>query len=368
VATMATKFLATKFFETSIKTTAFITSLLFCLLSLAIFAEDGAKKESLKELEMASKMVKSSIGADKNSKGKDTGTDTKDIKEVFLENTTTTNNTANTNIEGIGVGNITSQQTPKTIPSVDPVSKDSINNVIDGDVIKDVEITKGKAVKKSKATKAIDGIIERSFADNEQINVVLSNRDINRVLVKGDKIQSVNGPTGLYMAKNDPLGSAYISSYGDSTFTVFVSTSKGHNFSLLVMPRATPGRTIILEPTTPSLLTARFEEIESYQKVLITFIKAMINNEMGEDYTYEEEKSKKSKKIDFYGMADIKQIASYSGSHLLGIVSEIKNKSKKSITLKPSYFYQPGVKAVALSNQTIAPSAIGLLYQVISRD
>jgi conjugal transfer pilus assembly protein TraK len=357
--------MVTKFLKAGVKKTIFTMCLSFCLLSPAIFAEDGAKKESLKELEVVAEIIKNSTDANKNNKGKDTGTDT---KEVFLENTIKTNNVTNVSVEGIGIGNTTSQQVSQTIPSVNPVSKDHVANAGDIDTAKNSKFTKEKVVKKSKTTKAIDGVIEKSFADNEQINVVLSNRDINRVLVKGDKIQSVNGPTGLYMAKNDALGSAYISTYGESTFTVFVSTSKGHNFSLLVMPRATPGRTIILEPTTPSLLTARFEETESYQKVLVTFIKAMINNEMGEDYTYEEEKSKKSKKIDFYGVADIKQIASYSGSHLLGIVSEIKNKTKNPITLKPSYFYQPGVRAVALSNQTIAPSAVGLLYQVISRD
>lgn len=357
--------MVTKFLKVGIKKTIFTMCLLFCLLSPAIFAEDGAKKESLKELEVVAEIIKNSTDANKNNKGKDTRTDT---KEVFLENTTKTNNVTNISVEGIGVGNTTSQQVSQTIPSVNPASKDHVANASDVNTAKDSEITKEKAVKKSKAVKGVDGVKEVSFADNEQINVVLSNRDINRVLVKGDKIQSVNGPTGLYMAKNDAFGSAYISTYGESTFTVFVSTSKGHNFSLLVMPRATAGRTIILEPTTPSLLTARFEETEGYQKVLVTFIKAMINNEMGEDYTYEEEKSKKSKKIDFYGVADIKQIASYSGSHLLGIVSEIKNKTKTPITLKPSYFYQPGVRAVALSNQTIAPSAIGLLYQVISRN
>jgi type-F conjugative transfer system secretin TraK len=217
----------------------------------------------------------------------------------------------------------------------------------------------------TKIVSAKDGATEKSFADNEQVKVVLSNRDINRILVTGDKIQSINGPAGLYTAKNDAVGSAYISLYGDTVFTVFASTLKGHNFSLLVTPREVAGRTVILEPTTPSLLTARFEETESYQKVLVGIISSMINNEDIEDYAYGE--AKKPKKTDFYGIADIKPIAFYSGSHLLGIISEIKNKSKTPITLKPSYFYKPGMRAVALSSQTIAPSDTGLLYQIISR-
>ena len=157
-------------------------------------------------------------------------------------------------------------------------------------------------------------------------------------------------------------GSAYISTYGDSTFTIFISTADGHNVSLLVSPRETSGRTVILKPS--SLLAPSFEESESYQKTLIALISAMINNEESSDYSYSSY-SKKSKKIDFYGVADIKQIASHSGVNLTGITSEIHNKSKKPITIKPSYFYGPGVRAVSLSSQTIAPSETGLLYQVI---
>ena len=217
-----------------------------------------------------------------------------------------------------------------------------------------------------KTANARDGVIERFFADNEQINVVLSNRDINRLLVSGDRIQSINGPAGLYTAKNDAIGSGYISLYGDTTFTIFVSTVKGHNFSLLVSPRSVAGRTVILNSTTPSVLTARFEETESYQKVLVSLITSMINNEAIEDYAYSEAKG--SKETRFYGIADIKPIAFYGGSHLVGIISELKNRSKAPITLKPSYFYKPGVRAIALSCQRITPSEIGLLYQVISRE
>ena len=207
---------------------------------------------------------------------------------------------------------------------------------------------------------------EIPFADNEQIAITLSNRDINRILVKNDKIQSVNGPTGLYTAKNDEIGSAYINlNSSDTCFTIFISTVNGHNLSLLVSPRTTPGRTIILEPTSP-LLLANIEETSDYQKTLVTLITGMINNKILSDYFYTQ--IKKPKSNDFYNIADIKEIASYNGAQLLGIVSEIKNKTKNLITIKPSYFYAPGVRAVALSKQIIAPSETVMLYQVISRE
>jgi len=120
-----------------------------------------------------------------------------------------------------------------------------------------------------------------------------------------------------------------------------------------------------LEPTSPSLLTARFEETDSYQKLLVTLINGMINSEALEDYAYSEIKEPKKTSV---GVVSIKPIASYSGSHLLGIVSEVKNKSRNPLFLKPSYFYKLGVRAVALSQQTLGPSETGLLYQVIGRE
>ena len=187
------------------------------------------------------------------------------------------------------------------------------------------------------------------FADNEQISVSLSNKDINKILVKGDKIQSLNGPAGLYTTKNDITGSVYISLSGDTQFTLFISTANGRSLSLLVSPKQMAGSTIILSS----------EPEEDF----IALMEAMMNNKTLENYSYKEEKE--SKKTDFYNIADIRPIASYSGSCLVGIVSEIKNKTKKSIILKPSYFYKPGVRAVSLTKQEIAAAETGYLYQVI---
>ncbi|MEI8055425.1 MAG: type-F conjugative transfer system secretin TraK [bacterium] len=212
------------------------------------------------------------------------------------------------------------------------------------------------------------GVREIPFADNEQIKVVLSNRDINRVLVTGDKIKTIHGPTGLYTAKNDnsdPFGAAYISAYADTSFTIFLATVKGHNLSLLITPKTLPGRTVILEPTTPSLF-AGAAETDGYQKMLIDLISNMINAELSEDYAYlSASEAKRNKKTNFYNVAYVKPIAFYRGENLLGSVSEIKNRTRNPLTLKPSYFYQSGVKAVALSHQTIPPLGTCLLYRVI---
>ncbi len=248
------------------------------------------------------------------------------------------------------------------------------------------EQIKEQNIKITKKTAAVDysGVKEMRFSDNEQIKVTLSNRDINRILVTGDKIKTIHGPTGLYTAKNDssdPFGSAYITIYGDISFTIFLATLKGHNFSLLVTPKTTPGKTVILEPTTPILLannSTEKTEVDGYQKTLIDLINNMINLEPVEDYEYfsinEAKKHKwikdvkKISKTNFYNVADVTPVAFYRGEKLSGIISKIRNKTRNPLILKPSYFYQPGVKAIALSLQTI-PSLEGCwLYQIVEQD
>lgn len=233
---------------------------------------------------------------------------------------------------------------------------------------------------KSKKIVAVDysGAKEIPFDDNGQIKVVLSNRDINRVLVTGDKIKAIHGPTGLYTAKSDPSdlsGSAYISIYSDTSFTIFLATVKGHNLSLLVTPKTAPGITVILEPITPSLFANSPTETDGYQKTLIDLMSNMINLEPCEDYEYfsvsEAKKHKWIKNIkrtNFYNVADVTPIAFYRGEKLSGIISKISNKTRNPLTLKPAYFYQPGVKAVALSLQILAPLEGCWLYQIIEQN
>ena len=212
------------------------------------------------------------------------------------------------------------------------------------------------------------------FADNDQLKVVLSNRDINRILVMGDKIQAINGPTGLYTAKNDSWGSAYLSIYGEKPFTIFLTTVQGHNCSLLVTPQTLPGKTVILEPTTPVLFASSPVATDSYQKTLLDLMSNMINFEPSEDYEYfsvrEAHKQrwlKQIKRTNFYNLADITPVVFYRGEKLSGLISRVSNRTKNSLALQPSYFYQPGVKAAALSHQTIPPLGSCWLYQIVGQ-
>lgn len=254
-------------------------------------------------------------------------------------------------------------------PSLSSEKKDIDDSIIQNQTSEPCVMGNVESAKESKAIKEIAEITEKHnypatedifFTDNEQIRVSLSNRDINKIVVRGDKIRSINGPTNFYQAKNDLVGAVYLTIYGKERFTLFLTTLNGRSCSLLVTPKKVPGRTLVLRG--PGLLAQHLED-DGYQKDLVNFITGMINDEP--KYIYHKP-AKSSKKVDFYDVANIKHVASYSHGSLVGIVAAVENKSRKSITLKPNYFYQTGVKAVALSKQTLAPRELALLYQVIT--
>lgn len=204
------------------------------------------------------------------------------------------------------------------------------------------------------------------FEENEQISVVLSNRDINRIMIEGDKIQNINAPLGMYVAKNDNKGSLYVTLNGSLPFTMYLNTTNGHNLALFINPRAIIGKSIILHPTMLSMNSAHAEDKPNYQKSLIKLIKSMIKQVVPEDYLYRT--IPKQKNLDFYGIANLKPIGIYIGAHFIGMVFEIVNKSKTTIDLKPDYFYKPSIRAVALSLQTLRKGQFGLVYEVIAKE
>ncbi|MFA0057704.1 TraK domain-containing protein [Vibrio echinoideorum] len=102
-----------------------------------------------------------------------------------------------------------------------------------------------------------------ALSDNETVQVSLSGVDVNRLLVKGDKITSVRCPSGFCVIDEEPSedGSVLLSlntQRSVSPFTFFVSTESGRQFSVLAFPHAVPAVTAIF--TLKENEAAKWEE------------------------------------------------------------------------------------------------------------
>jgi conjugal transfer pilus assembly protein TraK len=210
------------------------------------------------------------------------------------------------------------------------------------------------------------GVQSISFAENDQLTLMLSTVDANRLFVDGDRINAVNAPVGYIAAKNDDSGSVYLNVQVKQPFTVFITTALGRHFSVLVIPKAVIGKTYELKPTGPTVAATMWEKNTGYEKILSDLIKGMETRQPPEGYGFQAMDKTKLTAKDFYGVADLLLIEIYPGSQLIGHVYVIQNKTKKPLTLSENMFYERGVRAVALSQQTVAPGQSSMVYQVRS--
>jgi len=217
--------------------------------------------------------------------------------------------------------------------------------------------------------------------NNVQANIKLSLTDINRFFVRGQKITSIDAPSGLLSAHNDSSGSVYVNIYGHTPFTAFVSTNEGLHFSLLIMPAALPGKTIAFKvmnwsPKQSSHYQSiigkpnTFEKRTPYQKLLVELIRKTMLGKVPPGYTSISPNG-------FSQIPQFKTIPSIAGLNqqvkygLLGGQLAVRtilvaNTRKTAVRLFENEFYAPGVRAVAIAQQYLPSHGKTFVYEVLS--
>lgn len=201
--------------------------------------------------------------------------------------------------------------------------------------------------------------------DNQQLAVTLSRVDMNRIEVLGDQIRELTYPTGFCTDKQGDDGASFLNVNVNEPFTLYIATESGHHFSLLVNPKAIVGKTLMFQNDSPSQKALLWERSENYQNLLVDVMRSMMLKQTPSGYIRRWFERNKSYAI--FKNVFVTPIVFYQGAHLIGRVYRLQNQSKKSLTLSPRDFYAPGVRAVALSQQTLKPLGLGTLYEITSR-
>ncbi|MGR5116272.1 type-F conjugative transfer system secretin TraK [Photobacterium damselae] len=215
------------------------------------------------------------------------------------------------------------------------------------------------------------------FSDNETVSVNLSSLDINRLVVKDDKITSVTCPTGFCTmpanpvgesgmgAPIDPQGAGLISLNVLEPFTLYITTEKGRGFGVFVRPLAVPAITTVFLSTERDTQKAQeFEKQSPYDQTLASLISHMIKETIPEGFAFQKITAKKP--IEQAKLL-LTPTASYQGEHLTGITYKISNKTAQYIKVEPTSFYGADVKAVSFSSMSIPPHGSIYMYQIQGR-
>ncbi len=214
-----------------------------------------------------------------------------------------------------------------------------------------------------------------SLENNDQISVTMSKVDLNRIFVDGDKITSINAPSGYFSAHNDNAGNVYVSLGQTRAFTVFISTQMKKNFSILVIPKAEPGKTIEFKFTSQDLKPAKtfskttmlIDEKKDLIEVVRNFLKGNIPKNYNESPNRDNEKYQEifEKKFKFEKKIGLKVKSTLLGKKYTICLIEVYNKSKDTLMLNEMQFNINNTSAVAIKNNLIKPKSSGLVIEVL---
>ena len=80
------------------------------------------------------------------------------------------------------------------------------------------------------------------FENDAAFNVTLSNTNPSKVVVDGELITSISGPTGAYDQSQTDDGALILSPLVSQNFTLFIQTDRGSSLSLNIRPQPVTGK------------------------------------------------------------------------------------------------------------------------------
>lgn len=211
----------------------------------------------------------------------------------------------------------------------------------------------------------------KQIKDNQTLFAKISSKELTRIFVKNDRIQSVRGIDGAYQLTKDEIqGAVFIKPslfYQHRAFNLFIGTEQGHSYTLLLSPIDIPAENIELKSLSPSkILAERWEKNSPYSDIIIQLMHAMENSENPEGYAVIPLGKVKPKRLDS-GLT-MQLVTFYQGARLQGEIWLIKNTCCRTAHLSPRNFYQDNVRAISLKDENLDKNEETYLYKVVDHD
>lgn len=200
--------------------------------------------------------------------------------------------------------------------------------------------------------------------DNTDVALTLSQNNYNRLVIRQDKIvEAVFPENAMAIQRDEQDGSAYVRLATTNPFTLFLTTKAGHHFSVTLTGEDSLGKTIELIPEAPKNMVAKAKQPRKTFKdnPALVLIQRMQTHEKSPDMTIRRVFGKAYRSGNGLSLLP-KEV--WEGQGVTGEILEIYNGGNKALTLSPSEFASEGVKAIALSAESILPKGRALLYRV----
>lgn len=206
------------------------------------------------------------------------------------------------------------------------------------------------------------------FENDATFSVALSNTNPNKIIVDGELITSISGPTGAYDQSTTAEGALILSPLVGQNFTVFLQTASGVSVGLNIEPRPGNGRTLRFAPQSMPVHTSEeakaWEEGQSYEKTLVNLSRAIVRNETPEGY----QEFPVSRMPAYTPAVSVKLTPERQiiGEHLRAVRYRITNPGMVTLSLRECDFWRKGVRAVMFSQNQLYSGGQGYLWIVFS--
>lgn len=208
------------------------------------------------------------------------------------------------------------------------------------------------------------------FENDASFTAVLSNTNPNKIIIDGEFITRISGPSGAYDSNTTATedGALIFSPLTGQNFTVFLETAKGAALSLNVQPKPVTGRTLRFTPLTPPARknddAKVWEEGQSYEKTLVAISRAVVRGDVPEDFNeYPVSRmTPYSPDVSVHLTAERQLV----GSHLRVVRFRLRNPGYVTVNLRERDFWKKGVRAVMLSTRHLYAGGEGFVWVIFS--
>ena len=208
----------------------------------------------------------------------------------------------------------------------------------------------------------------------EDITIKASIKEPNNIVLDEDRIQQIKAPgntlvdacngkanckliddaTGILTFLPSPL-------FQTRAFTINLLTEKGFFYNVRVEPKPIASQTILLKAYQKPVIRARVPHTSGYEKVLVHFLRALVNGYLPEGFIQTLPSKAETYKAQ---RTQIKRLLTVKGNHLCGEIFELANLTNKPLIVKESWFNWPGTKGVAVQKRHLAPFEKTRLYRI----
>jgi|GEM_PF-3103935 len=210
----------------------------------------------------------------------------------------------------------------------------------------------------------VQAVQSYNLVDHQRTEVMVSNRQMNRIAVKGDRIQQVFGADEHFHIETDDHGGQiflkFLSDQMLEPVSLTIVTESGLTQDLTLMPDDMDAQTVLFKPGLGQGEREDNEASEPREDQIVALISAMAAGDRLEGYDIKALGPREENKPD----AAFKAVKTYEGESFKGIVFCIQNNGETDLKVTEQDIVQPGDLAVSLSATSVAPGASAQLYVV----